>query len=96
MLDAWAEVVWEACWQGSLVVLAVWFICRVMPSMPARCRFWLWRLDILKFTVVPVLPKLVDLPFLSALPVAGPLPEVPVRIVTRRASASQPEEVGFQ
>ena len=58
LLDAWAAVMWKACWQGSLVVLAVWLICLVIPSMPARCRCWLWRLAILKFMVVLLLPTL--------------------------------------
>ena len=35
---------WRACWQGGLVVLAVWSICRLIPSMPARFQCWFWRL----------------------------------------------------
>ena len=31
LLDAWAAVMWKACWQGSLVVLAVWLICLRHP-----------------------------------------------------------------
>ncbi|MGO9113000.1 MAG: M56 family metallopeptidase [Thermoguttaceae bacterium] len=72
LLDAWAAVTWKACWQGSLVVLAVWLICLVIPSMPARCRCWLWRLAILKFMVVLLLPTLVNLPLLPA-----PSPVIP-------------------
>src|SRR5271157_6151502 len=66
LLGIWAAVMWKACWQGGLVVLAIWLICRVIPSMPARCRCWLWRLAILKFIIVLLLPTLVNLPLLPA------------------------------
>ncbi len=84
LLDAWAAVMWKACWQGSLVVLAVWLICLVIPSMPARCRCWLWRLAILKFMIVLLLPTLVNLPLLPAPPIASPVPEVAVQIVRQQ------------
>ena len=45
LLDAWATAMWRACWQGGLVVLGVWSICRLIPSMPARFQCWLWRLS---------------------------------------------------
>ena len=93
LLDAWAAVMCKACWQGSLVVLAVWLICRVMPSMPARCRCWLWRLAILKFLAVLLLPTLVNLPLLPAPPVASPIPEVAVQIVTQQMPASPMDRV---
>ena len=54
LLDTWATTMWRACWQGGLVVLVVWSICRLLPSMPARFQCWLWRLAILKFMVVLV------------------------------------------
>jgi hypothetical protein len=44
LLDAWATTMWRACWQGGLVVLVVWSICRLLSSMPARFQCWLWRL----------------------------------------------------
>ncbi len=43
LLDTWATTMWRACWQGGLVVLVVWSICRLIPSMPARFQCWLWR-----------------------------------------------------
>jgi beta-lactamase regulating signal transducer with metallopeptidase domain len=95
LLDAWAAVMWKACWQGSLVVLAVWLICLAIPSMPARCRCWLWRLAILKFMVVLLLPTLVNLPLLPAPAVAAPIPEVAVQIVTRQVPVSRVEPVEF-
>ena len=94
LLDAWAAVMWKACWQGSIVVLAVWLICRIMPSMPARCRCWLWRLAILKFMVVLLLPTLVNLPLLPAPPVASPIPEIAVQIAKQQVPASPTDQVG--
>ncbi len=32
LLDAWATTMWRACWQGGLVVMLVWTICRLLPS----------------------------------------------------------------
>ena len=47
--DAWAAAMWRAGWQGGLAALAVWSVCRLAPSMPARFQSWLWRLVVLKF-----------------------------------------------
>jgi beta-lactamase regulating signal transducer with metallopeptidase domain len=66
LLESWATTMWRACWQGSLVVLAVWSICRVIPSMPARFHCWFWRLAILKFAAVLLLPFAFDVPLLPA------------------------------
>ncbi len=93
LVDAWAATMWKACWQGSLVVLAVWLICLAIPSMPARCRCWLWRLAILKFMVVLLLPTLVNLPLLPAPPVASPMPEVVVQIVRQQVQVRPIEPV---
>ena len=35
LLDTWATTMWRACWQGGLVVLVVWSIWRLIPSMTA-------------------------------------------------------------
>ena len=94
LLDAWAAVVWKACWQGSIVVLAVWLICRIMPSMPARCRCWLWRLAVLKFVVVLLLPTLVNLPLLPVRFVPSPIPEIAVQIANQQVPASPTDQVG--
>lgn len=69
MLDAWTTAMWRACWQGGLVVLVVWTICQLLPSMPARFQCWLWRLAILKFMVVLVVPWFFNVPLLPARPV---------------------------
>ncbi len=96
LLDIWTTTMWNTCWQGSLVVLAVWLICQVIPSMPARCRCWLWRLAILKFIVVLLLPTLVNLPLLPAPPVTDPIPEVAVQVVTPQVPVSPIEQVEFR
>src|SRR5271157_3033380 len=93
LLDAWTAAMWTACWQGGLVVVVVWLVCLAIPSMPARCRCWLWRLAILKFMVVLLLPTLVNLPLLPALPVASPMPEVSVQIVRQQVAVRPIEPV---
>jgi beta-lactamase regulating signal transducer with metallopeptidase domain len=66
LLDAWATTILRACWQGGLVVLVVWSICRLIPSMPARFQCWLWRLAILKFMVALLVPWFFNVPLLPA------------------------------
>jgi beta-lactamase regulating signal transducer with metallopeptidase domain/protein involved in polysaccharide export with SLBB domain len=66
LAETWAAAMWQASWQGSLVVLAAWLICRAFPAMPARGQCWLWRLAILKFMAAFLLPTLVRLPLLRA------------------------------
>jgi hypothetical protein len=66
LLDAWTTTMWRACWQGSLIVVAVWTICQLIPSMPARFQCWFWRLAILKFVAVLLLPFAFDVPLLPA------------------------------
>jgi beta-lactamase regulating signal transducer with metallopeptidase domain len=68
LIDVWAAAVWRACWQSSLVAVAVWTICGLFPTMPARFRAWLWRLAVLKFIVAMVSPVFLDLPLLPAPP----------------------------
>jgi beta-lactamase regulating signal transducer with metallopeptidase domain len=82
LFDAWATALWQACWQGSLLVLAVWLICRVIPSMPAKYQCWFWRLAVLKFMVVLLCPTLLNLPLLPAPAVAIPVAEASLQIVT--------------
>lgn len=78
LLDYWATAMWRACWQGSIVLLVVWIICRLLPSMPARYQCWCWRLAILKFGIVLLLPTLVNLPLLPAPAIAGHANQQPV------------------
>jgi beta-lactamase regulating signal transducer with metallopeptidase domain len=41
----------RTCWQGSLVLLLVWGVCRLFPRLPASAKTWLWRLAYLKLVV---------------------------------------------
>ncbi len=66
LLEIWATAMWRACWQGGLVILAVWLICRLLPAMPARFQCWLWRLAILKFIVALLAPWFLGVPLLPA------------------------------
>ena len=77
-LDTWATTMWRACWQGGLVVLVVWTICRLMPSMPARFQCWLWRLAMLKFMVVLLVPWFFNVPVLPAPPIPERMAFVPL------------------
>ncbi|MFZ1936755.1 MAG: TIGR03067 domain-containing protein [Thermoguttaceae bacterium] len=90
LYDAWAMALWQACWQGGFLVLAVWLICRVIPSMPAKYRCWFWRLAILKFMIVLLCPTLLNLPLLSAPSVAIPFPAVGVHVATDMPITREP------
>jgi bla regulator protein blaR1 len=83
LLDACSANLWQACWQGGLVVLAIWATVRLLPSMPARCQCWLWRLAMLKFMVALLVPTLVDVPLLPA-----PVVEVGTRVEVRLPSVA--------
>ena len=56
--DAWAEILWTACWQGALVIALVWLVCRSLPRLSPSARCWLWWLACLKLLLglVPVTP----------------------------------------
>jgi len=41
---SWLAALWRATWQGSLALLLVWAVCRVLQRLPARAKSWLWRL----------------------------------------------------
>jgi len=73
LFDNWGPTLWRASWQGGLVVLVVWCLCRMAPSLPARFQAWLWRLALLKFLVVLVWPAPIEVPIL---PAAAPASEV--------------------
>ncbi|HLK57794.1 MAG TPA: M56 family metallopeptidase [Chthonomonadaceae bacterium] len=48
---SWAGSMLAACWQGSLFLLIVWALTRIVPSMPKSLRGWLWWLVSLKLVV---------------------------------------------
>lgn len=91
-LDAWVASLGQACWQGGLLVLVVWAICRALRRMPARWQCWLWRLALLKFAVVLLVPTLVQVPLLPApAPVVVPAtPRVVQRVTPPQESPARP------
>jgi beta-lactamase regulating signal transducer with metallopeptidase domain len=55
----WANRMWAALWQGSLVILLVWAVCRLVPRLPASVRRLLWWMVLLKPLVcLAPLPRL--------------------------------------
>ena len=66
LLDVWGAAMWRASWQGGLLALAVWCVCQLVPSLPARFQCWLWRLAMLKFLVVLLWSVPIELPLLPA------------------------------
>lgn len=78
-IENWGAALWRASWQGGLVVLGVWCICRMAPSLPARFQAWLWRLALLKFLVVLVWPATIELPLL---PAAAPAEVFPAQAIS--------------
>jgi len=64
--SGWANSAWTDAWQGACLMSAVWLLCRIWPSMPARGRAWLWWLVGVKFIIgllpftgipLPILPN---------------------------------------
>lgn len=67
--DSWLAALWRACWQGGVVLLVVWAVCRSIPRLPARARSWLWRLAYLKLLAALVWATPINVPLLPAKPV---------------------------
>ena len=44
----WISSMWSAFWQGSLALIVVWALSKAFPRIPARTRYWLWRLGLAK------------------------------------------------
>lgn len=52
LADAWAPMLWQACWQGGLALLLAMVLSRWTPAkIPARVRCWAWRLAFFKLFV---------------------------------------------
>ena len=84
----------------SLVVLVVWSICLAIPSMPARFQCWLWRLAILKFMVVLLVPWFLNVPLLpvermpkgTEVSIVAPSIEISHEELAPRAASPMPVE----
>jgi len=75
LANDWASVVGaallRASWHGGLALGIVYALCRLIPSLPAETRCWLWRIAYLKLVValfwatpipLPILPATAELP----------------------------------
>ncbi len=59
------NLLWRASWQGGIFVAIIWAACRLIPSMPAQAKRWLWWLACLQmglritpvgFLTLPIMP----------------------------------------
>jgi bla regulator protein BlaR1 len=66
LAQTWLGFMWSALWQGSVALVIVWALCRVLPRISASIRCWWWRLALAKslmaFLAIPqislaVLPR---------------------------------------
>jgi len=73
-LEVWGAAMWRASWQGGLIALIVWSVCRLAPSIPARFQAWLWRLVVLKFLVALVWSAPLEVPLLPTVPQSASSP----------------------
>ena len=65
--SAWAEVLWRAVWQGSLVIIFVWGLaCLTFRAVPASMRCWLWRIALLKLGLALIWLNPIRLPLLPS------------------------------
>src|SRR5687768_9809569 len=64
------DALWRASWQGTVAVILVWIVCRVLPKISPRVRSWLWRLVFLKFVFTLLWFAPLELPIFRASPPA--------------------------
>src|SRR5690349_21817453 len=93
LVDVWAASLWRASWQGGLLFVLVWSLCRFAPVMPARFQAWLWRLVILKFLIALVWFAPLELPVLPESDLTPATPSMPVIPDFGEFSASSPTEL---
>lgn len=78
MLNTWAQTVspllWRACWQGGLLILAVWLVMRCLPRLPASLRSALWWLTCVKLLLGLAWVAPVRVPVLASPPIVAQAP----------------------
>jgi len=67
-IDAWADGMFRAVWQGGAALLLVWLACIALRRGSPALKCWLWRLGYLKFLVALLLLSPIALPLLPAAP----------------------------
>ena len=50
-VDAWADTMWRASWQGGIALAVAWALTRALPKLPAAAKCWVWRVAYLKLLV---------------------------------------------
>ena len=66
ILDAWAERLFAASWQGGLLLTVAWLISFICKQIPASTRCWLWRIAYFKFILVLFFGCFLKVPILTA------------------------------
>lgn len=61
-----SDRLWQATWQGALLISLLLLAERAVPKLPAWLRAWLWRGIYLKLLLVLFIPASVELPILPA------------------------------
>src|SRR5579884_2882155 len=61
------DELFTALWQGTLLFLIVWTLCKVFPRVSPKVRYWLWWLAAVKL-LIPFVPTSG-----ANLPVHGPV-----------------------
>lgn len=65
-LQTWSQRIWTASWQGGLLLVLAWIICRTWKDLPAAHRCWIWRIAYLKFVAVLMLGGIFQLSILPS------------------------------
>jgi beta-lactamase regulating signal transducer with metallopeptidase domain len=90
--NGWVTAMWTACWQGGLLILAVWLVCRLAPRMNPSLRQALWWLACLKLVVGIVWARPVSLPLLPerVTPIHARLADLAPAVTAPAPQPSQP------
>lgn len=92
---SWASAMVRVCWQGSLMILAIWLLCRVCPRIPPNVRAGLWWLATVKmlFAFVGPSPWLLPLlPTRGAIAAAASKGTAPPVATSFPLPASEPQQ----
>ncbi|MGO8669927.1 MAG: M56 family metallopeptidase [Capsulimonadaceae bacterium] len=87
-LNGWSQscagALWRGCWQGTLLLLVIWTVCRLFRRLPAGVRYWLWWLGCVKLLAGALLAPVIPL---QVLPAPSPQTIHALRIDTTRRIA---------
>lgn len=64
--EAFAPLIWQATWQGGLALLVALLICRLVSTIPASLKCWLWRLAVLKLLIAALWMAPIHVPLLPS------------------------------